>query len=72
MKKTLEQQQVEIKELKSILQEPDVKEKFPQHVQSVPSTSEGKFNTSIATLYFKPFNEFFAKLIIKYCNQLFQ
>ena len=48
-----------------IITESDVKEKFPQHVQSVPSTSEGKFNTSIATLYFKPFNEIFGKIILK-------
>ena len=55
-----------------VITESDVKEKFPQHVQSVPSTSESKFNTSIATLYFKPFNEIFGKLILKYCNQFFQ
>ena len=46
-----------------IITEPDVKEKFPHHVQPVPSTSESKFNISIATLHFKPLNEIFGKLI---------
>ena len=48
-----------------IITEPDVKERFPHHVQPVPSTSEGKFNINIAVLYFKPLNEIFGKLILK-------
>ena len=55
-----------------VITEPDVKEKFPQHVQPVPSTSESKFNINIAVLYFKPINEIFGKLILKKCNQFFQ
>ena len=46
-----------------IITEPDVKEKFPHHVQPVPSTSEGKFNINIAVLHFKSLNETFGKLI---------
>ena len=45
-----------------VITEPDVKEKFPRHVQPVPSTSEGKFNINIAVLYFEPLNEIFGKL----------
>ena len=48
-----------------VITEPDVKEKFPQHVQPVPSTSEGKFNINVAVLYFKPLNEMFGKLMLK-------
>ena len=46
-----------------IITEPDVKERFPHHVQPVPSTSEGKFNINIAVLHFKSLNETFGKLI---------
>ena len=46
-----------------VITESDVKEKFPYHVQPVPSTSKGKFHTNVAVLHFKPLNEIFGKLI---------